>query len=208
MGVLTCVVIASDAGIRSVIEASLEPLGLHVKGLSSPGDLMGIVRDVPIGGILLELMTSIQSSPEEKEASNEFARVYPFARFRLVGHDVRILGEGNTLEAFAQRCRNFNPRILRRDIRISRNLAVYLSRDPGFEDSEKAVTINVSKGGCFVYTSRDWRIGDYVWLRLPGEEITIVATVCFWCAWGQKGTPGIGIRFNVESPLAASNSHF
>lgn len=162
---------------------------------------MGIVRDVPIGGILLELMTSIQSSPEEKEASNEFARVYPFARFRLVGRDIRILGEGNSLEAFAQRCRNFNPRTLRRDIRISRHLAVYLSRDPGFEDSEKAVTINVSEGGCFVYTSREWKIGDYVWLRLPAEEITIAATVCFWRAWGHKGTPGIGVRFNVESPL-------
>ena len=199
---LACVVIASDSHVRTIVEAAVRHLDLETKGIASLGELAAIVRDVPLGGILLELATSIRSTPEEKEVTNELTCVYPFARFRIVDHEIRILGEGNTLETFVERCRQFNPRVLRREGRISRHLSVYLSREPGFEEAEKAVTINMSKGGCLVFSSRKWSIGDLVWLRFPGEEIAISGTVRFWRAWGQKGIPGIGVQFNAEAPLA------
>lgn len=200
-------VIASETYVRTVVEASLRHLGLDTRGVGSLGELAAIVRDLPVGGILLELVTSIKSSPEEKEVTNELAHVYPFARFRLVGQDIRILGEGNSLDGFAQRCLHFNPRILRREARNARHVAVYLSRKPGFEDAEKAVTINMSEGGCLVFSSREWEIGDPVWLRFPGDEIAISGTVRFWRAWGHKGAPGIGVQFNVESPSTEPDPH-
>ncbi len=207
-GVLTCAVIASDSGIRAVIEASLNPQGLEPKGVSSLGELLSIVRDVPVAGILLELVTSIRSSPEEKEAAHELTRFYPFARCKLVGQEIRVIGEGNSLEAFAERCRQFDSRTLRRETRERKNLAVYLSPDHALDDAEKCVTIDVSKGGCFVYSSREWKVGDRVWLRFFRDEVVIPGTVCFWRAWGgNTGIPGIGVRFDVESPSTKAESH-
>ena len=195
-GVATCVVVASSDDVRRVIAASLEDLGLDVRAVSALGELPVIVKEVAVGGILLELATSIQSSPEEKEEAHEITRLYAFARFRLLGDEVRILGAGNSLEAFAERCRQSRPRVTRREARERRHLGVYVSGDPGFEDAEKTVTIDISKGGCFVYSSREWRVGDSVWLRFPGEEADFSGTVRFWREWGNdREIPGIGIRF-------------
>jgi len=195
--VATCVVIASDADVRSVIEAGLKHLGLDTRGISSLGELPAIVRDVPVGGILLELVTSLKSSAEEKEEAKEVLHLYPFARFRLVGDQINILGDGNSIEDFAARCRQAMPRVIRREARECRYLAVYLSADDGFEDAEKTVTINVSKGGCFVYSNREWRIGNCVWLRFLGQESAVSGTVRFWREWGNdEGIPGVGVKYD------------
>ena len=195
----TCVVIASSAQVRSVLEASLHDLRLQVRAISTLGELPTIAREAPVGGILLELTTSLQSPPEEKEATHEILRLYPFARFRLNGKTISTLGDGNSLEQFAERCRQFRPRVTRREVRERRHLAVYLGRDASLKDAEQTVTIDMSLGGCFVFSSRTWRVGDCVWLRFSGEEMARSGTVCFWRAWGSSGgIPGIGIRLDVE----------
>lgn len=196
----TCVVIASSAEVRRVVEDLLEDLGLDPLPVPSLGELLGVVKDVPVGGILLELGTSIKSSPEEKKAANEIARLYPFARFRVIGEEIRIHGDENSLEEFARRCQRSEPRVIRRETRVFRYLSVYLWRDQIPDDAEKTITINVSGGGCFIYSSRDWAIGDRVWLRMADGETAVSGTVRFWRAWGQNnGVPGIGVKFDVES---------
>jgi PilZ domain-containing protein len=207
MGTVTCVVIAGSADVRSAMEAPLRSLGLDVKGLASLGELASTLKDVQVGGILLELATAIKASPEDKEAANELMRFYPFARFRVIGEEVKVLGEEKSLEAFARQCGQFKPRGLRRETRENKHLAVYLSTDHLFDDAEEAVTINVSKGGCFVYSVREWRIGSSVWLRFLGDQVAISGNVCYWHAWGNnKVIPGIGIKFSAEPGLGQDGS--
>jgi hypothetical protein len=203
MDVVTCVVIALDAEVRANVEAALKPHGLEARGIASLTELRAVVTSIPVGGILLELATSIKSSPLEKEASNELLGLFPFARFRLAGQEVSILGDEKSLEEFAQRCLRFKSRIVRRTHRESRYFAVYLSPDGQFEDAEKTVTINVGSGGCFAYSSREWKIGDRVWLRLHGEETVYSGSVCFMRSWGNNSAiPGIGLKFDVTPPWA------
>ncbi|KAA6458614.1 PilZ domain-containing protein [Acidobacteria bacterium AB60] len=207
MGPVTCVVIANHPGVRTAMEAALASLGLQVRALSGLGELPATLKDTPVGGILLELATAIKASQQEKEAANELMRFYPFARFRVVGEEVRVLGQEKSLEAFARQCGQFTPRGVRRESRVNRNLAVYLARGSEFEDAEEAITINVSRGGCFVYSIREWKIGSVVWLRFLGDQVAISGTVCYWHAWGNnKVMPGIGIKFIVPSPFAETET--
>jgi len=201
--VVMCVVMAFDAEIRKLLEAQLRPLGLEAKGISSLGELPAVVTCTPVGGILLELATSVRSTPQEKDATHALLQLFPFARFRVTGSEVRILGDEKSLEEFALRCQQFEARIARRDSRENKYLAVYLSRDSRFEDAEKTITINVGKSGCFVYSNREWKPGETVWLRLSGDETALSGTVRYCHPWGNNKTiPGIGLQLNTTLPWA------
>jgi len=112
-----CVVIAQREDTRNVIAASLKSLGMEVAGLASLGELPSVLEKMPVCGILLELATSIKASRPEKEATNDQLQLYPFARFKIVGKEIRVLGKGKSLATFVQHCRQFTSKN-----RESRNL--------------------------------------------------------------------------------------
>jgi hypothetical protein len=99
-------------------------------------------------------MTSIKASQNDKEATHHLVEFYPFAKFKLVGKEVMVLGKARSLEEFVHGCGQFNPRTIRRGTREIGHLAVYLSSDDTFDNAEKPVTVNISEAGCFVYSIR------------------------------------------------------
>jgi hypothetical protein len=193
----TCVVVALNEKTRDFIAVSLKTLEMKAVLLSSLGELRGTLGTVSVCGILLELASAITASEQDKKDTAELFELYPFAKFRLLDNTVRILGD--TLPGFVDKCRRFNPRTIRRGMREVRYLGVYLSADETFKDAEKVVTANISPGGCFVYSAREWGVGSRVWLKYFGDEAVVCGTVCSSQPWGNnKLLPGIGIRLDKD----------
>lgn len=193
------VAVALIEDTRNAIAASLEALGMKVTLLASLGELQATLQEIPVSGILLDLITSTKASSLDKQATHELIQLYPQARFKIVGNDVLILGKEQSLERFVNDCRQFKPRIIRKSPRKIRHIAFLLSADDSFDDAEKVVTLNISDGGCFVYSTREWNVGDRVWLRFIDNDIEIRGTVRWWQPWGNnKMIPGIGIKLDAD----------
>jgi hypothetical protein len=151
-------------------------------------------------GVLLEFTASINASMDGKQIVQELVQIYPSCKFKILGEEVLMLGQ--SLESFAEECRKFKPRVIRSDVRRTLHLSVYLSADGAFKDAEASVTLNVSEGGCFAYSVREWNPGQSVWLRKAGSETVLRGTVCGWLPWGNdKFVPGINIKFDHEANL-------
>lgn len=196
----TCVVIALDEPTRDFLAVSLQAMEMETVLLTSLGELRVTLETVPVCGILLELATAVRASAHDKQETAEMLELYPFVKFRVLGAEVRIAAD--TLPGFVERCRQFEPRTIRRSVRQVRYLAVYLSADDTFTDAEKVVTADVSVGGCFVYTVREWETGSRVWLKFPGNEVVACGKVCSSRPWGNnKFLPGIGIQ--LDTPVVA-----
>jgi Tfp pilus assembly protein PilZ len=193
------VVVALIDETRIAIAASLEALGMEVRLLASLGELQATLQEIPVSGILLDLITSTKSSTLDKQSTHDLIQLYPNARFKIVGNDVLILGKEQSLERFVSDCRHFRPRTIRKSPRKIRHIAFFLSADDTFVDAEKVVTLNISDGGCFVYSTREWNIGDRVCLRFIDNDVVILGTVRWWQPWGNnKMIPGIGVRLDAE----------
>jgi hypothetical protein len=54
-------------------------------------ELSKTLEKVPACGVLLEVNTSLEASPEGNKAIREMSEFYPFGKFKLVGNDVLIL---------------------------------------------------------------------------------------------------------------------
>ena len=176
--------------------------------LASLSELQATLNEIPMSGILLDLITSTRASSQEKETTNDLIQLYPHARFKIVGNDVLILGKEKSLEGFAHYCRQFKSRTIRKCPRKIRHIALLLSADDAFYDAEKVVTLNISDGGCFVYSTRDWCVGARVWLRFIDNDVDICGTVRSWQPWGNnKILPGIGVQFDAKGNLISSNLH-
>src|ERR1035438_9596494 len=106
------VVVALIDDTRKVIAASLEALGMDVRLLASLGELQATLQEIPVSGILLDLITSTKSSTLDKQSTHDLIQLYPNARFKIVGNDVLILGKEQSLERFVSDCRLFKPRTI------------------------------------------------------------------------------------------------
>lgn len=193
---MTCVVIALNEYARDIISASLKSLGSEVVLLNSLGELSATLQQTPTSGILVELATAIRATPQEKASTKDLIELYPYDKFKVTGNVVQMLGR-ISVGKFVDECLHFTPRRIRKEPRQVKYLAVQISADGTFQDAEKAVTANVSTSGCFVYSAREWNIGDRVWLRFLDNEADFQGTVRSWLPWGNnKYIPGIGIELD------------
>jgi len=108
---------------------------------------------------------------------------------------------GATLEDFVnEKCRSFIPRILGSRVRKQVHFNVVLSQDKEFRTGhyERTVTVDMSKEGCFVFSVKNWNIGDSAWLSIKElRDNTPICAIVRWCLkWGKKmRVPGIGLQF-------------
>ncbi len=80
----------------------------------------------------------------------------------------------------------------------------------GVIECEPALTIDVSAGGCAVYLTRDFSIGEIIKIKLPrigdsdaGSELSAVANVC-WVREAPKGSPMkrvCGLQYRFEDAV-------
>jgi hypothetical protein len=202
----TCVVVARNEEVRTFVAASLKSMGMDALLLSSLGDLTQTLKDNSVNGILLEVTIMVTGSQHDKQAALEVLEFFPNSKFKVADNAVRLLSQ--SFEGFVADCMKFKARPLRRVARKERVLAVYLSTDPSFDHAEKTVTVNLSPIGCFLYSPKDWKIGDRVWMRFPENEIVMSGIIRTWHPWGNNRLiPGIGIELDSSPQPAAEAFH-
>jgi hypothetical protein len=193
------VVVANNEKKRKAIIKALENDGGSAIELSSLAELQAVLKEVPVCGIILDLITSTKATAQEKLETNSLIQLYPNLKVKVVEDDLITLGNGMSMKKFVQDCQSFKPRTIRKSIRRDRHIAFLLSSDNKFTVAEKVVTLNISDDGCFIYSTNDWQEGDRVWLHFIDNECVMSGIVCWWQPWGNnKKMPGIGIRFDVN----------
>lgn len=196
---MTLVIVAKNEDALNSVMAAIQAEDVETIAVRSLAELPAILIEVPISGLLLELVTSAKSTAKEKLETNDLLQLYPHAKVKVVGTEVRMLGDGRSVQQFIQDCRSFTPRVIRKAKRHTQYIGVFLSGDSEFSAAEKTVTFNFSDEGCFVYSARDWAVGERVWVRFIENDCVVRGSVRWFQPWGNnKKLPGIGIKFDFE----------
>jgi len=197
---LKIVIVIRDNETRRMIAEAIASAGEETINLTSLADLPEVLRTVPVSGIMVGVVAATKAAAAEKQQTHEMIQFYPHVRIKGIGSELAILGNASTLKEFINECQQFQPRTIRKSERRIRHIAFLLSADEHFADQEKTVTMNISEGGCFVYSTRTWQVGDRVWLKFADNERVVTGTVRWWQPWGNnKRIPGIGICFDAAS---------
>jgi hypothetical protein len=183
-------------------------IGIEVDSVASFGELTKAMISTPYQGIMVDVITSVKSSREEKSAVQKILDVYPLVQLKWESETNAIhtisLGNpssGGSLAHFIDKeCQPFKPRAIRLNPRRSIIFNVTMCKQEDFNENsaERTVTINVSKGGCFLFSSRDWSDTPGVWIVFNEltDKTPIRGEIRWYVPWGKTMTmPGIGISF-------------
>jgi Tfp pilus assembly protein PilZ len=175
---------------------------------SSFEDLYKAIVKIPYNGILIDMPTKITTLSNDKERVDSILKRYPVARLTFndksgqlcVFYSNQVAGSG-TLENFiTKQCRSFTARTIRSNRRRDIVFNVILSKTKNIsdQDSERTVTMNISRGGCFIFSIGDWEVNNDAWFIIKEltDQAPIRGLVKWEIDWGNEmSVPGIGIQF-------------
>jgi len=160
-------------------------------------------------GVVIDLKTKIKAIKKEKELAYHILEQFPVVQLRLDEQTQQIntlyygrsRGDG-TLEDFIENdCKSFDPRTLRAFPRARIHLNVRLSKTDRFSEKHtfKTVTVDISKGGCFLFTTEEFDLKQNVFLIFEdlSDRTPIPAEIRWAKSWGKTlQIPGIGVKFD------------
>ena len=186
---------------------ALESLAVSVETASSFKDLESLLLDDPYHGVMVDLKTKIRAMQKEKDLAYEILNKYPVVQLRIdeATGEIRTLSDGKsrhdaTLEEFIEAdCRRFEARAIRSSPRAKYHFNILLSETEAYseDNSERTIPFNVSKGGCFIISGREWELKQPVSFRIIDIEdpALITGEVRWYKPWGKSvGIPGIGVK--------------
>ncbi|HBG08176.1 MAG: pilus assembly protein PilZ [Geobacteraceae bacterium GWC2_58_44] len=212
--------VVKEAEARAAYEEALRRVGVSYDIAGSFDEVLRLSIDNAYSGLIIDILTLIRSSKEEKLIAYDCLNFYPSLRVKWDARQKTMnlspleqtfsADTEATLDYFIEsRCRPFTARSLRKFNRKDTSLALLLSTCCDFSDgaSLKTFTVNISQGGAFVHTTHSFVKGQTVWLRfleLPDAE-PIKAVVCWSIEWGAcRSIPGIGVMFEFRSQEQAT----
>jgi hypothetical protein len=165
-------------------------------------------------GLFFDLSTKMQAIKENKADVYHLAERFPVAHLRIDRRtgEIRCFhvnqqSGGTLLDFIDSRCRTGEPRKIRTVARKEMHLPVLISRHPESKRSERAITKDISPGGCFIVSTHRWKEGGEVFLRFPEltDTAPIQAQIRTVVKWGMgRQMPGIGVSFwGLSSTQAA-----
>jgi len=208
-------IIAKDAEAGQAYAEALREIDVAYDIAASFLEMAALATDNSYNGLLVDILTLVRSSKEEKVVAYECFNLYPVLRVKWENKKKKINlspleqafspDAASALKFFIEsRCMPFRARPLRRHPRKSYNLNVLLSVDGTFSecDTIKTFTLNISRGGAFLHTTHPFALDDCVWIRFvefsPLEPIK--ASVRWSLEWGQsRSIPGLGLKFEELS---------
>jgi Tfp pilus assembly protein PilZ len=213
--------LSSNPEAVSACQKAFEALGVYCSWASSVANMHQQLVSTPFNGLLLDVLTTARLSPKDRVLVQEVSEYYPtlLMRWNTAAQKVRglvfgeILDKDDPLGDFVTRfCRPERSLVYRENKRYDIHFNVLLSSDKGFSKElvEKTVTLDLSRGGCFIISSRNWQNIDYAWIRLL--ELTdpspIQVQLCRYVPWGEQARiSGIGVKFMDLPPDQQQEIH-
>jgi hypothetical protein len=212
--------VVKEAEARAAYEDALQKVGVDYDIAASFNEVLSMSIDNVYSGLMIDILTLVRSSKEEKVIAYDCINLYPSLRVKwdpkrqnmsLSPMEQSFPSDtGGTLAYFIEsRCKSFTARSLRRFIRKDAYLGALLASGSHFtvSGSAKTFTVNISQGGAFVHTTEPFAKGEPVWVRfieMPDTE-PLQASVCRHIEWGTgRSIPGIGVRFDTLSKTQSS----
>ena len=208
-------IVVKDREASQAYAQALCGIGVGYDIVSSFDEMSSLATENEYNGLLVDILTLVRSSKEEKVIAYEFFNLYPVLRVKWENTKKQInlspLEQSfspdttSALKFFIEnRCSPFPPRRLRRHLRKNYNINVLLSTDGTFSDNDtlKTFSVNISRTGIFIHTTRNYEPGDTVWLRFVefSDQAPFAARVCWSLEWGRsRCISGIGLRFERPS---------
>ncbi len=200
-------ILVSKAGpSRDAYIIQAKAIGIALDIVDTFPDLVKFMITQSYQGVLIDLITSIKASPEEKAVVQSILDVFPVVHLKWDPQTGSIhalsdtSAQNDTLEHFiASACKPFSPRAIRLDVRKNIHFNILFSTTPEMtpEKTQRSITVNISKKGCFLFSCQDWSNVTNVWM--VGNELddkTPIACEIRWRQlWGKSlAIPGIGLK--------------
>ncbi len=207
---LRLLLLAPEGKTREIYHSAIDKLNIKFDTVGTFRELYDLMANVPYCGVLIDLNTKLRAPKNESELVRNISKHFPVAELRC-DNDTETIGlfyegqsnEGGSLDDFANRhCKAFEARKVATEKRINLNFNVLLSSTNSFDHAnvERSITMNVSKGGCFIFSTNVWQPGDSAWFIIKDieDQTPMCGKVCWGHEWG-KGLviPGIGLEFKV-----------
>jgi hypothetical protein len=202
------ILVCEEAGAQQAYLGVIEPLGGQVDTVSSFRELHEALMGTGYHGVMVDLKTKIQAPRDEKGLIHDILDVFPVVQLKWEGTTgtVQTLyfgqskGSGSLEDFIIKECGSVEARKIRSSARRNINFNITLSKGGDFSASgtERSITIDVSKGGCFIYSSGHWETHSNVWIiiRELEDDTPILGKVKWRLAWGEAmRIPGIGVKF-------------
>jgi hypothetical protein len=204
-------IIAGDPATANHYRMAVEELGAECEIASNITEMKQKMRKMPFNGMILDVLTAVRSSLKDKINIQNIAEVYPILRVRwdatagelrglVIGN---LINKENPLKDFLDKfCHSRSARIFRMNKRYPVHFNVLASKDKNCagNQTEKTVTLDISKGGCFLISTQCWQGVDYAWLRFLeiSDPTPIQVVIRRHCNWGRTmHIPGIGCEFSL-----------
>ncbi len=198
--------VADEGQARERYLRFLDDFGAKCRVASDPGEVLDNLRQGTFSGIVFDEPTLLREGRYDMALLRDLSERYPaiHVMFDPDTDVLHVLGSRHYpssqegLVAFLRECRDFSPLRMRLGQRMDVFLPVLLFRrsDGGRMDPEPAMTLNLSRHGCFVYTVSAWENGEEAWLAFEDVDPQPVRTRVAWRqAWGARRLPGVGLRF-------------
>jgi len=204
-------IVVKDTEAGEAYAEALNQIGVDYDIASSFSEMSCLAIKNPYNGLLVDILTLVRSSKEEKVVAYEFINLYPVLRVKWETKKNKISlspleqsfspDTASALKFFIEnRCRPFTARRLRSHNRKSYNFNVQLSPDGRFSEHTtiKTFCLNISKAGVFLHTPEAFEPGTTVWLRFVdyADLEPVAASVRWSLEWGvSRSVPGIGVCF-------------
>jgi len=204
-------IVVKDIEAGAAYSEALNEIGIAYDIASSFQEMSCLAIKNAYNGLLVDILTLVRSTKEEKVIAYEIINLYPVLRVKWENKKKKIslspLEQSfspDTVSALNffidSRCRPFTARRLRSHNRKSYNFNVLLSQDGMFSEHNtvKTFCLNISKAGVFLHTPEAYQPGTAVWLRFVDfSDLAPVAAQVRWSLeWGvSRSVPGIGLSF-------------
>lgn len=183
-------------------------LGAQIDTVSMLEEFYQAVTYTPYNGLMIDMPTKLKVFGEEKEKVNNILQQYPVIQltFQEKSGQIRafysglVKGNGTIKDFITRECLSFGARTIRSNHRrnITFNVILSKSKNVSNADHERSVTTNVSRGGCFIYSTDNWEVNSDAWFIIKEltDQTHIWGHVCRKVDWGKHMcVPGIGLQF-------------
>ena len=207
------ILVCKEGDARQAYLNEMKALGVEVDVVSSYYEFLKTRVSTPYQGLMIDLVTQMKMSVEEKNVSKEILGFFPTLQLKWDAESgsIRNISIGKTTtsgslkEFIHTECQSFTARAVRLNMRKVVHFNVLLSNDESMDEKalERTVTINISKGGCFLFSGRDWSNTPKAWFIINElQDKTPIAGDIRWSVeWGKQMTiPGIGLSFKHIKP--------
>ena len=206
--------ISGDPVSRKGYQEALAKTGVIMDTVASFREFYYAVLAIPYNGVLVDVPTMIRIPKDEKDLVKEIMDLFPVIQLKFDPATGTIstffsgqLNKSCTLDDFINNeCRRFLARTARKSERKTLHLNVMLGKEKFGRRSpfERTVTLNVSKGGCFIFSTVDWGVGATAWFMIKElkDGTPIRGEVRWKVDWGKAmQIPGIGVTFEEMNEI-------